>query len=443
MEQRQPHPLDIELLDFALGDADVASSSEIAEHLGECLLCRIGVARMRRSGTLPGNAHIAQGVTVSAETLAMLDNETRPALAAGQLWLAGKNRRSFVWLRKVLGDTAVAHAATEDLAGADNSFLITPPVETLGMPLAVASSIVSTIQTDQLFRFVGDLNIAEDIDILRDAVRTGADTGDIATGTPMEGPTDERIEFHQILADELARLDPIDDEDDPPVNGPRTPTGDAIFTRVWETLRPKRGSTFEIEPANDLMLNDFAEAHDCVPVARVYEMEVVVLLITGTERTRWALENPADARKLLHIGRAITLAVADPFEPYTTQVLDNSDLQDAYEPPRAGPDRQAPRTYWTPAPVADALHHYFEASALALTKPRKPTWALEAPGLDAFLRSHARRRADDFRGFGAQLTKREAFRNLDDSEADAAALAAFEGHDLEDILARIERIAEQ
>src|SRR5213594_2445814 len=100
MAQRQAHPLDIDLLGFALGDADEARIAQVQEHLGDCLLCRIRIARMRRSGVAP--APLATGgVTypkVSPEVLAVLDPRVpRPAPAANQLWLAGSTTRSLVW----------------------------------------------------------------------------------------------------------------------------------------------------------------------------------------------------------------------------------------------------------------------------------------------------------------------------------------------------------
>lgn len=444
MEQRQAHPLDIDLLDFALGDADVAHGSEITDHLGTCLLCRIRVHRIRRSGVVHGSAQITESVSVSPQILALMENDTHPAVAPGQLWLAGNTRRTFVWIRKVLGDTVVVHPATDDLAGADNTFLITDTIDTLGMPLAVGASIVSTIRADRLARYAGDLDIATDIERLRDAARAGTEVNDLSTGDPIEGLTDERIEFHQMLADDLAALDPIDEPDDGADEADDetvvVAAAQDIFDRLREDLSSWRGPICEVKLAHDLMLREFARSHDCVPVARVYELDASVLLITGVNRVQWVKDNRDNAYKLLHIAKVSTLAVAEPSTPYVTCVLDNRDMRMAFEPPHAA-SRLAPRVYWEPAPVSTALHKYLEHAVFSVATSDRSPWLPAAPDLEPFLAPHARVRVDQIREIGAQLTKRVAFRGLSDSDADAVAAAVHEGNGWQEILARIERIA--
>src|SRR5436190_16061894 len=104
MTQRQGHPLDIDLLGFALGDIDDVRIAQVQAHLSDCLLCRIRIARMRRSGVVPAPL-AATGIAypkVSPDVLAVLDPQApRPGPAANQLWLAGSSTRILVWVESV------------------------------------------------------------------------------------------------------------------------------------------------------------------------------------------------------------------------------------------------------------------------------------------------------------------------------------------------------
>src|SRR5688500_7497041 len=112
MEQRHAHPLDIDLLSVALGEADVALSSQVDAHLGMCLLCRVRIARIRRSGAVP-EPLVASGIqypSVSPEVIAVLDSTVPPEEAAsGQLWLAGDSHRMLVWIDAIEDDTAFVY----------------------------------------------------------------------------------------------------------------------------------------------------------------------------------------------------------------------------------------------------------------------------------------------------------------------------------------------
>jgi hypothetical protein len=249
-----------------------------------------------------------------------------------------------------------------------------------------------------------------------------------------------------MLADDLAALDPIDEPDEQSDNEPDdeidvvVATARDIFDRLREDLASWRGPICEVEFAHDLMLREFSRLYDCVPVARVYELDASVLLITGVDRVQWVKANRDDACKLLRIAKASTLAVAELTAPYVTCVLDSRDMQMAFEPPNAT-EKRAPRVYWESAPVSTALHKYFEHAVFSVATSDSSPGLPAAPDLEPFLKPHARVRVDEIRELGAQLTKRLAFRGLGSNDADAVAAAVHEGNGWQDIVARIERIA--
>jgi len=445
MEQRRGHPLDIDLLDVALGDADAGLATEVAEHLGTCLLCRVRMARIRRSGAAP--SPLPTGVdqpTVSPEVLAVLD-ATRPAtVAAGQVWLAGASRRLLVWVRSVRSDRVVAHPVTLDVDAADDTALLVDELPALGTPAAVVTSIVGTVPVHGLVAYVGDLDVGSEVERLREAATVGTAELDLPTGPPITGPTDERLEFRQLLADDFAALDTIADDDD---IGLSSDPPEAAARLMYEALRSdllvRRGPGCEVRrPAGDLALGSFAASTGCVLVALVTELTGSVLLITGERRLDWALAHPHDASKLLRLAGAATLAVAEPDDPFTTWLFEERHLHPALELPRAVV-AVGPRPGWGPKPMVKALFDYLEDGVFAV----EPVGAVEPPAsqrdLLPSLRSNARRSVSGLRKGRAQLTKNAALKSLKRSDADALARALDDAADLDTLLELLERITER
>lgn len=208
-------PLDVDLFDYAVRALDHGANATIAGHRNECLLCRVRVARIRRQNPSQGSypsAHVT--VDVSPAVQAVVSGNASPEdVVAGQVWLAGGPRRTLVWIRAVRDRRLICHPATMEIEAADDSTLIVEDFEPLGQPLAVMTSITGTVPSDRLINFVGVLDIAADVNRLRKASVSGVPPAELGwpTGPPMTGPADERLELRQLLADDLAALDPIED----------------------------------------------------------------------------------------------------------------------------------------------------------------------------------------------------------------------------------------
>jgi hypothetical protein len=450
MEPRRGHPLDIDLLGVALGDADAELATEVADHLDTCLLCRVRMARLRRSDAVPSAP--PSGVdhpSVSPAALAVLDDAVRPdALAAGQVWLAGSSRRLLVWVRAVRADRVVAHPVTMDVDGVDDTALLVDDLPALGGPAAVVTSIVGTVPVRTLVSYVGDLVVGEEVERLRAAAAAGTAELDLPTGRPITGPTDERLELRQLIADDLAALDAVEEDDEDGGTGDDGADALQVAARhMYEALRAdflaRRGRGCEVrKPAGDLALGSFAESTGCVLVARITELTSSVLLVTGEGRLDWAVENPHDASKLLRLAGAGTLAVAEPVDPFTTCLFEERHLHPALELPRAVVP-VGPRPGWGPKPMVKALFDYLEDGVFAV----EPVGGLSPPSSERnllpYLRSNARQSVDGLRKGRAQLTKNTALKSLKKADADALAKALNAAASLDDLLDLIERITER
>lgn len=191
---------------------DHRAGAAVAGHPDGSLLDRIQAARAQRLNPLEGDAALPHVVDASS---VLSGNPNLEDVAAGQVWLSDGPRRMLLWIRAVREGWVICHPATVNLDIADNSTLIAENFEPLGRPLGLMTSITGTVPHDRLATFVGVLDISADVNCLRDASQTGVPAEiDRPTGLPITGIADERLVLRQLVADDLAALDPIDDGDD-------------------------------------------------------------------------------------------------------------------------------------------------------------------------------------------------------------------------------------
>jgi len=223
--------LDDELLEYALGESDPASAAAAEAHLADCLLCRIGLNRIKIDDPrLEPPAFAVSHPPVSEEALKLLAAHPPARIESDQVWYArGEHAQVMVWVsHDPIGfDGVMAHAVTANIDAVDDSALIVD-LPKIG-PVAVFSSIIGLVPKSKLVAHLGDLDIASDLDRLYNG-----DRSDLETGRPVTDPNDERIEFGMFLADQLADLDPIieppDEEDDNTVlaEAPRAPQPETV-----------------------------------------------------------------------------------------------------------------------------------------------------------------------------------------------------------------------
>ena len=215
MNTRIDHLIDIDLTEYAFGGLGISQTADISDHLDMCLLCRIRLARIRRAGIQ--HAVVLSEVAypeVSERVLALLTAERAPdSIAPGQVWLAGDARRMPVWIRAVLDNAVSVYAVTLDIEAADDTELIVDEFEAIGHRLP------SSPQWWGLWRRRGSpstsatwmFGVNSSTSPARHRLVSLPGSRPVH---PSRAEADERIEFRQVLADELASLDPIEDSDE-------------------------------------------------------------------------------------------------------------------------------------------------------------------------------------------------------------------------------------
>jgi hypothetical protein len=438
MEQRRAHPLDIELLSLALGDPHVADG--INDHLDTCLLCRIRLARMRRSNATPEpfNESAITFPRASPEVLAVLDSTVeRSAAQAGQLWLAGDAYRIPVWIDDIEDGIAFVYATSFDVDAADDTALITL-VPNLNRSIAVYTSIGGTIGIDRLVSYIDDLPIHDDFARVAAATVNGTVADGSLTGAPITGVTDERLELRQLLADDLAALDPIEEDNDSELVP--ASLGDLADHLRYE-LQIHRGRRCRVQDINEVVAH-LSASMTLTAVATVHELGCVVLIVSGDGGPEWVLDHAVDAWTLVEESSATAFGFAEPTDPYDTVLFERHDLRNAYELPRAAL-KSPPRIAMAAQPIVKALCTYLDKSAFEVHSAEPAEHPSIAPDLVPHLYAHARASIQSLKGIGAQTSKKRALKALTDEDARGIADALSLAHGLEGLLASIEQVLDR
>jgi hypothetical protein len=278
------HPLDIDLADFCGDLVDEARREALEDHLGGCLLCRIKVRRLRDALGEPPDARypapsgadvsagIRAGLSVTAPRVSVADVSTG-RLAPGQLWAAGSEERLLVLVVREGNGRVLVVPVTFDVPGADDETVV---VEAALSPFEVAIAVYPALPAE-LPRFAlvacfGQLVEPGDVDqLLAGALpRT-------ARGEPIDGPTDPRLEFRQMLADQLGALEgtgpgPGIAADAPPAGPERLA---AVLAEELAGRRGQRCRLYRLSSWEGLVL---AYSKGWTPVAAVDELGTVLVV---------------------------------------------------------------------------------------------------------------------------------------------------------------------
>lgn len=440
MEQTsERHPLDVELFDFATGVADKAGSGDLIAHLEVCPVCRLRVARMRGSEPIDrkqslGGLPVAQ---VTPSVSAALKAGEHPDVEAGQVWLAGGTRRVLIWVHKVLEGVVVAHPVSLDVGAADESSLIVDELPMIAQAGAVVTSVIGTVPTDEFVAFFGRLEIAEQVESIRHAAATGMSPPTaLRTGPVLSDIADPRWELRQLLADDLASLDRIDDAPEFPAE---ITASAQIAQQLFGSLRRELAvrPSCRVQHVTDVRLIAFADALGWIPVARVRELDCVVLVVAGSARFEWLFEHGEEATRLLDLAEASVLALTDSVKPYGTSLFEVCDLRTTFELPRAV-DKNGPVLRAEPRPIAKALFEYLDSSALPLDEALQWQAPVTQPEISPLLAGGASAAISEIRNTRAQSSKNIAFKGLTEQDAELVASALAEPQSVESLLAALD-----
>jgi hypothetical protein len=461
--------LDIDLLGYAVGDLDAASTAELDQHLVLCLLCRIHLNRILRSEHDRGQDSVPTLIypEISPAIVAVAGAENRPAtFEPGQLWLVGAPRRMFVWVEAVneTAGMATVLAASLDVDAADHTSLIVD-VPRLGREVAIFTSIPGWISLDRLTSFIDDVNVTDEIAQVQESTEQPIELTDIdnanragstpvsrrkersgqpRVGTRLSGSTDERLEFRQMLADQLAELDPEADDPDQPVDQDSDPSQfDAIVASMRNDLEhdlsTARHGLCRVNIDHEIMTMSHLSSLRVRPVATVHELDCMMLVVVRRASDEVFGFEPEDAYKLLLDSGASSLAVAEPMTPYLTRMFVRPVLRPAFELPRAT-ERHDPRPLWESRPLTQAVFDYLQGDVFPIESEPVSLTPSVHPDLTEFFMAQSLLVFDELKQIRAQKGKNRALKALRREDAVALTDALAANPHLDALIRRIEEI---
>jgi len=284
MSHRVRHPLDIDLADFADDLVDEARRQALEHHLGGCLLCRIKVRRLRDALGEPPKARyaarsgadestgIGAALSVTAARVSGADvSAGRPT--PGQLWAAGNEERLLVLVLREGNGRVVVVPVTFDVPGADEeTIVVEAALSPFEMAIAVYPALSAELPGSALVTCFGRLVEADDVDRLI----AGAIPGTIR-GVPIDGPSDPRLEFRQMLADHLEALEGI--APDPRIAADMSSAGpERLASVLGAELLDRRGDRCRLYRLSSWEGLDLAYSKGWTPVATVDELGTVLVV---------------------------------------------------------------------------------------------------------------------------------------------------------------------
>lgn len=276
------HPLDVDLADFADDLVDSAQREALEDHLSVCLLCRIKVSRLREAlrdqSEVPhsGQSGLEVGTSINAglSAIAPLEDLTVDQLKAGQLWAAGKEQRLLVLILREQHGRAFVAPVTFDAGAADDETVVVVEASTFpfATSIAVYPMLAAELPKSSLAACFGQLVATGDLDQLVAGRLAGTTRGE-----PIEGPTDPRLEFRQMLADHLGTLEEIAPDPDTAAYAP-APGPERLASALAAALRLRRGERCRLHRLrswDDLIT---ASARGWTPLASVDELGAIFVV---------------------------------------------------------------------------------------------------------------------------------------------------------------------
>jgi hypothetical protein len=189
------------------------------KHLMQCLECRVRATRLLRASgaaaAVPDTAALERvlgaDTQLPAGVLAAVKEGPVRQPAVGELWRAGADEAVLVWVRAVREGAIAVMPVVLDVDMADEATLLLPvQVSPFNMELAVITSLRSLVHPEAFLTFVAELpvNVTAWTDEVLAASEEDRRPENVAVGSLVTDPNDQRIEYQQTLADVMADLAP-------------------------------------------------------------------------------------------------------------------------------------------------------------------------------------------------------------------------------------------
>lgn len=426
MSNASPHLGALELQDLLR----TGGSVDVVDHLAECVECRIRIARLARA------AEAAAPSESSLSRILASDTRLAPALfaaatsvrdtatpSAGELWRVGEPDAFLVWVRKVFDGSADVMPVVLDVELADDqTLLLSADATTLGMELAVVTSVRGHVHADAFLSRVEDLGgtVGRQVAEVMAAAQEGRQPQGVSVGTPVHDADDQRVEYQQTLADLLAGVGP------------------GAWTVRHASVDEQDGLDDDLRAliARELVLRHRCTVYPSLPVVAMLPRGSIIRAVARvsfadaslvvTVLPAWQSEAYADlATACLRIVRqepgAAAVAVCNDDEDRLAMVVDTLAMREAYESP--GGQLRPPVAPAESMYLIDALAKYLDRHA-PVWEDVDSTVSLSTSDLAAAARRSAQAAVADLVAQGSrahQLAKRQAWTGLTPATADDVA----------------------
>jgi hypothetical protein len=371
------HPETGALGDYVRSALAEPERAKVEAHLGVCLACRVWAARLEHAQHAEPTAELISGLVAASPDVpegllsAIKSENADQTPQAGDLWRCGRGDALLVWLRKVFDDGLLAVVPVVfDVELADELTLIKPAESNaLGLDLGFMVSVESHIDPRSLIGKVGTIDVADDIEALRQVRRGGPRNLDILVGTPIEMSDDQRIEYQQLVSDLLGDCAAEAFDDDTEDDGT---DGEVDLGAIRAELDELTWSLPDIKIVEfDVVHTAIDNSHHLLRVATLQRLNVVVVVA--------AVVGPAPEDVLVSdVGtRVLNSELLAERADAVVAIIDNVtldavvispwDATDAIDVPAGDP---APPTIPDPLPLRDAVRKYLDARVNDWDAPR-------------------------------------------------------------------------
>jgi hypothetical protein len=187
----------------------------VAEHLDECILCRVLLTRLRASGAFSDQLDadqqarlMAASPSLPSEVTTLVSTRNASPPRRGELWRVVGSQGMLVWVRRLVDDRTVdVIPVTLDTEMSDERTLLVPSTQSpLELDLGAMVDLRTFVHRDTFENRLGSLQIADDVEALL------ANGDDVATthavGPPIDHEADQRLEYRHVLRTLLSDLSP-------------------------------------------------------------------------------------------------------------------------------------------------------------------------------------------------------------------------------------------
>lgn len=351
--------------------------AEVEAHLDVCLACRVWAARLERAQQTEPTDELISGLVAASPDVpegllsAIKSEHVDQTPQAGDLWRCGRGDALLVWLRKVFDDGLLAVVPVVfDVELADELTLIkSAESNPLGLDLGFMVNVESHIDPRSLIGKVGTIDVADDIEALRQVRRGGPRNLGILVGTPIEMSDDQRIEYQQLVSDLLGDCAPEAFDDDTEDDGT---DGEVDLGAIRGELDELTWSLPDVKIVEfDVVHTAIDDSHHLLRVATVERLQVVLVVA--------AVMGPAPEDVLVSdVGtRVLNSELLAERADAVVAIIDNVTLDAVVVSPWDATDAidvpagdTAPPTIPDPLPLRDAVRKYIDARVNDWDAPR-------------------------------------------------------------------------